>query len=383
MKTLRNLFLFLAIVTIAGCSKNDRTTSNTFYLVTQLGGDTLAIEKVELSGDSLLATAIVRSPKVRESVYGYRRSVGDGVLLRGITTDLLSEDVVGTQMAVRQGDSLHLSINGGDREKLVAAEKDILPFIDMVHWPFELMLRNGYKLAVGATRSQQLWSGTRTFAFEVTKISEDSMTLKHPTRGYMGVTVNENGGLVKLDASQTTRKLTVTRFEAIDFDGLKTRFIEQEQAGKGFGALSGRGMVDKVMGGIHFVIDYGTPSKRGRDIWGKLVPYGERWRTGANKATHFSVDKDIMLDNLPVPAGEYTLFSIPQESTCTLIVNKQTGQNGRSYDESQDLGRVEMTARVLDNPVEVFTIDVVERDGHSYLSLQWDQKAYEVAISSM
>ena len=87
-----------------------------------------------------------------------------------------------------------------------------------------------------------------------------------------------------------------------------------------------------------------------------------------------------MLGDLPVPAGEYTLFSIPGENSLTLIVNTQTGQNGRSYDESLDLGRVEMTAIELAEPVEVFSIDIIEKDGTAYLSLQWDDKAYEVEI---
>ena len=115
-------------------------------------------------------------------------------------------------------------------------------------------------------------------------------------------------------------------------------------------------------------VNYSAPSKRGRAIMGGLVPYGKLWRTGANAATKLTTTTDLMLGSLHVPAGAYTLFTIPGEKEWTLIVNKQTGQWGTNYDEKQDLGRVKMKVAPTKSPVEQFAIEVNDKA----LALQWE-----------
>ncbi len=128
--------------------------------------------------------------------------------------------------------------------------------------------------------------------------------------------------------------------------------------------------VQDTTNGKKITIDYSAPSKRGRAIFGTdaLVPYGQVWRTGANAATTLTTDADLMLGSLHVPAGKYTLYTIPGEKEWTLIVNKQTGQWGTKYDEKQDLGRVKMkVAAPLKTPVELFSIGIDKT-----LSFTWD-----------
>ena len=81
---------------------------------------------------------------------------------------------------------------------------------------------------------------------------------------------------------------------------------------------------------------------RDRKIFGELVPYGQVWRTGANAATSLKTDVDLTIGGASVPAGSYTLYSIPEEKKWKLIINKETGQWGTKYDEKQDLARVDM-----------------------------------------
>jgi hypothetical protein len=123
------------------------------------------------------------------------------------------------------------------------------------------------------------------------------------------------------------------------------------------------------------VVDYGRPSKRGRDIFGGLVPYGEVWRTGANQATHFVTDKPLMFGSLMVPAGTYTIYTLPGSTSWKLIINKQTGQWGTAYDQAQDLGRVDMKVEKLAAAVEQFTIKVVPNDKGGVVRLEWDTSA--------
>jgi hypothetical protein len=121
------------------------------------------------------------------------------------------------------------------------------------------------------------------------------------------------------------------------------------------------------------VIDYSAPSKRGRAIMGKLVPYAKVWRTGANAATTLKTEGDLMIGTVHVPAGTYTLFTIPGEKEWTLIINKQKGQWGTDYDESQDLGRTKMAVKKLAAPVETFKIAFVPvNPNQATLQLSWE-----------
>ena len=127
--------------------------------------------------------------------------------------------------------------------------------------------------------------------------------------------------------------------------------------------------------GKHVTVNYNAPSKRGRAIMGSLVPYGKVWRTGANAATTLTTTTDLMLGSLHVPAGKYSLYTIPGEKEWTLIVNKQTGQWGTNYDEKQDLGRVKMKVTRLDKPVEQFAIAVDKN-----LTLSWENTQASVPV---
>lgn len=123
-------------------------------------------------------------------------------------------------------------------------------------------------------------------------------------------------------------------------------------------------------------IDFGAPSVRGRKVFGGLVPYDKVWRFGANKATHLTVDKDIMIGNLAVPKGTYTLYAWPVEGGMKLIVNKQTGQWGTVYDEKQDLGRVDMNVGKTLALVETMSLTI---EGGK-LKFEWENVSATVAI---
>jgi hypothetical protein len=136
-----------------------------------------------------------------------------------------------------------------------------------------------------------------------------------------------------------------------------------------------------VVDGNRVSVTYGRPSMKGREIWGKLVPFGKVWRTGSDEATTLITQKPITIGDTTVPAGAYTLFTLPAaDGSMKLIINKQIGQWGigrGSYDEKQDLARVHMKKEMLDTPVEEFTIAVTQGE----LSLSWDKTKYSVSFA--
>jgi Protein of unknown function (DUF2911) len=128
-----------------------------------------------------------------------------------------------------------------------------------------------------------------------------------------------------------------------------------------------------TLNGKSVTIDYSAPSLRGRKMIGGMNPYGQVWRTGANAATTLKTAVDLKVGDLMVPAGTYTLYSVPSETTWKLIVNKQTGQWGTIYDEKQDLGRTDMqTGPAPSAPLETFAIKFENGSGaQTELHLMW------------
>jgi hypothetical protein len=146
-----------------------------------------------------------------------------------------------------------------------------------------------------------------------------------------------------------------------------------------------------VIDGTRVTIVYGRPytknprSGETRKIWGSLVPYGKVWRTGADEATLLVTQKPITIGDKEIPAGAYTLFTLPEENGAKLIINKQVGQWGigpGSYDESQDVARVDMTKKTLDTPVDQFTMAVQRNpSGGGLLTMKWENTEYSVPIT--
>jgi hypothetical protein len=129
--------------------------------------------------------------------------------------------------------------------------------------------------------------------------------------------------------------------------------------------------------------DYSSPRMKGRKIYGGLVPYGEVWRTGANKATTFVTSSAISVGGKAVPAGSYTIFTVPNPDEWTLIINKKTGEWGIPYKyESDELVRVDMKVSKLPSPVENFTIAYAKAGSGCTLQLDWDTTRASVDISA-
>jgi hypothetical protein len=103
-----------------------------------------------------------------------------------------------------------------------------------------------------------------------------------------------------------------------------------------------------------------------------VISYDRVWRTGANAATQFTTSAPIRLAGLRVPAGNYTLWTIPHVHGVDLIVNRQTGQWGTEYSRARDLGSAPMKSESLERPVEQFTISIEGRDARrGTLAMAW------------
>lgn len=155
--------------------------------------------------------------------------------------------------------------------------------------------------------------------------------------------------------------------------------------------LSPHETVSTVIDGDRVMVIYGRPYTKSprtglvRKIWGGLVPNGKVWRTGADEATLLITQKPLMFGSTTVPAGAYTLWTLPMEDgTAKLIINKQIGQWGEGktvYDEHDDVGRVDLKKEALDTPVNQFTIEIAKNDEGGVLKLSWENTQYSAPFT--
>ena len=130
-------------------------------------------------------------------------------------------------------------------------------------------------------------------------------------------------------------------------------------------------------------VTYSRPLKNGREVFGKLVPFGEVWRTGANEATEIKFYQDVDFGGKKVKAGSYSLFTIPGEKEWTVILNSDVDYWGAyKYNQKNDVVRVPATVGSLSEPLENFSIQFDKKgDKQGVLRLAWDTTVAEVPFS--
>ena len=136
-------------------------------------------------------------------------------------------------------------------------------------------------------------------------------------------------------------------------------------------------MVSGKINGATITINYGSPSVRAREIWGKLVPFNQVWRAGANDATTFETDKEVTVEGSKLPAGKYSFFIIPNDKECTVIFNTEAKQWGAyKYKEHEDQLRVTVKQKITKSKAEklVYAID------KNTVSLSWDNWIIPISV---
>ena len=127
-------------------------------------------------------------------------------------------------------------------------------------------------------------------------------------------------------------------------------------------------VAEGTIGDANIKIDYSSPAVKGRTVWGGIVPYGKIWRTGANEATTFETDKDITVEGKTLPAGRYSVFTIPSKEAWTIVFNSEADQWGSyRYNEENDVLRIQGKTSEADFTERLsFTVDA------SAVSILWE-----------
>lgn len=371
------LVLLPAAFLLGACEEPDARASfagsDEGAFVIRLGTDTVAVERFRLSPEGMEVLTVTRSPRTlhREAALSFDE---EGGLARyeTRTVDPADPDASPMQRTVLtfgpDGVRVGTGEEGEDEPEVVEGDPSMVPF-SLTHFSLaELAIRRA--LAEG-WEAARMWQGGPA-AMELRRVGPDHVALVTPQLGTWEARVDEEGRILEMEAGALGRD--VERVPGLDVDALARRFAEEDARGEGMGPLSPRDTLRTEVAGAAVTVDYSRPSARGRQVFGGLVPYGEIWRTGADRATHLTTDRPLHIGDETVPAGTYTLFTIPDPEQWTLIVNQETGQAGTAHDEEMDLLRVPMEVRRTDEHVERFTIAVEadEEDG-VLLRFVWEE----------
>jgi len=136
-----------------------------------------------------------------------------------------------------------------------------------------------------------------------------------------------------------------------------------------------------MLGDTYIKVVYSAPQRRGRQIFGDLVPFGEVWRTGANEATEITLTGDVKMGGKALKAGTYALFTIPNADKWTVIVNSVLGQWGSfEHDASRDVIRFDVPVTTTPEAYEAFTISFEEAGSGANLVMNWDKTRVSIPI---
>ena len=380
--------LFVALAATLPCSLAAQNTPPTGAFIVRLGTDTTAVERFTRSGNAYQVEQALRSPRTSFR-HTHLELAPSGeiatVFLMLHSIDQPSGPLLGsTQLTYGTSDSATVEQKRGDSAstRRVPVRKGAIPSLPQSFLAYELAA-----MRMRATKADSMMvtlvnpNGDPT-PVVVTRLGADSMTFRLPFLTYRAH-VDASGRITRL---YQPRGASVERVLDVDVNQVAKAWAALDASGRGMGPLSPRDSVTARVGDATISIRYARPGKRGRVIFGDIVPWDTVWRTGANDATVFTTDRDLEIGGRLVPAGSYSLFTIPARNGATLIINRETMRDGEplagtDYDPTQDFARIVMTSKPLTTPVERLTIEIApSQRGESVLRIAWDRREMTVPV---
>ncbi|MBL0938490.1 MAG: DUF2911 domain-containing protein [Gemmatimonadaceae bacterium] len=378
---MRLLLAPLTALVLAAPLATDTLSAQPSSIVYRLGKDTSAIEQFTRSATALNGDMVQRAgPAIAR--YRYTIALGKDGRPTAATLNRLNQD--GTAAPAPNTWRFTLTADSIVRETVFADSTQRRAFPakgGYVNWPTYIYAPTEL-LAMARAKKQPVDSlpavgsaGNLGFT-GLTALANDSTRMRGGAYA-MVLRHDAQQRLISVDGSGTTNKLTATRGGAIDFDAVA-------KAMKPTGVLSLREDARAAFGpGGMVIVDYGRPQVRERSVWGGvLVPFDSVWRMGANDATHLFTTRPLVMGDLAIAPGMYTLWVQHTRNGTFLIVNKQTGQWGTGYTAGQDLGKVAMTLSDAPGFTETMTITVKAQGAtRGAIDLAWGDKVASVPFT--
>jgi len=373
----------LSTLLIAALAVPALLSAQTGQFLVRLGRDTLAIEQYTRTADRLEAEQVIRSPRTVHRIY--TATFGRGGAVQRF--ELITHNVTGgpgplerRATASFSGDTAVMTVPRGESTATmrVKTTPGTVPFVDQGWGLVEEVARRARNAGSGRYAIAMVRLGaTEPLDVTATPQGPDSMTIVLGELGPMHARVDGHGTLLGVSGIGSNMQVTVERVQGLDFAALGKSF-----AARSLGTLSPPDSVRASLGGAALSVRYSRPSVRGRVIFGNVVPWDKVWRTGANAATVLETSADLTVAGTAVPAGKYSLWTIPSPARWMLIINKNTGQWGTEYDPQYDLARLDMKVEPLRQPVEQFTIAIEPTGTGGVLKLEGEKMRASIPLSA-
>ena len=383
----------LPLLFLACSSATPATPPERYSFVATLGNDTVSVERIARSPTRLVTDGVDRWPFVRRRHTEFDLAA-DGTI-RHMVMDVRTPNAQSPRERGRRvtadfsRDRVTISVrdSSGVRDTSFSTGGAItVPHVSMMYSVIELEIAAALRqaaatgLAPGDSVLFRQFYPDRDVGPSFTlhrgyvhPLAGGKVELRHDWLAGTGdVTVDSSGRMLTYSGKRTTYQVAVVRTTTLpDVESIGDRLAAAERR-TGPQQLSVRDTARAAIGAATFSVDYGRPLARGRTLLGNVINYDRIWRTGANAATQFTTSAPITLAGLSVPAGKYTLWTVPHVNGVDLIVNRQTGQWGTEYGRAHDLGTAAMKSDSVDPPVEKFTIAIEPSDArHGTLVMAW------------
>lgn len=348
--------------------------------VVRLGRDTTAVERFTRTATLLEGEIVVRAP--RTGLRRYRVDFGPtGAMTRAEVTVLRADNPAAppTQRVVATftRDSVVVETRRDTAVmRRLAVPAGASPVIagPAASWvAFELLVaRLRRERADSLAVPVYVIGAAAAGSWRVGRLGRDSVWL-YDGNDTFHARVDRNGRIHGAIPLSGTQQFTVERVASADIAALAQAFAARDQLGQPLGQLSTRDTVRATVAGASLWVDYGRPAKRGRVIFGStIVPWNQVWRTGANAATQLRTDRALEIQGVAIPAGTYTLWTIPSPGGWKLLFNRETGQWGTSHDPARDIAQLDLRVTTLPSVVERFTIGIAPEGAGGIMHLDWD-----------
>ncbi|HSI76975.1 MAG TPA: DUF2911 domain-containing protein [Lunatimonas sp.] len=225
--------------------------------------------------------------------------------------------------------------------------------------------------------SQHLW-WEKPRKYTLQRQNHQTMKAGSTLMGYLTLHLNEQGKLESIDGIGSSLNFIGSVVPHFNMDSVINTYAERVKMHGNIGPIILRDTLNTVINNVVFEIKYRRPSVRGRIIFGSVVPYNKIWRTGANQATTLQIDRPVYFGDQELPAGTYSIFTLPKEEGWTLIFNKEVGIWGTDYNAEHDVLRVPMKVENIEESVELMTIEIKPFDKGGVFQIIWDKKKASV-----
>lgn len=368
--------------------------------VVRLGGDTIAMETYSRTATELKGELVTRNPISLHRIYTVTYGPNGVARFQLVTHNIGGAPNVPLETqstADFTADSIieDVARPTGRGTIRLAGSPNALPYLFLAAG----LLEDGIRMARSRGVDSLVLAGVQFGAAGIIPVSlrivgKDSVRFMLDGNGPFLGTIDATGRLTHLSGRETTDKFEWERVPSVDLGASAHGFASRPIA-----QLSPRDTVRGNVGGVDISVDYGRPLMRGRKVFGGIVPWGQVWRTGANAATRLTTTAPLVIGGQSVPAGTYTIFTLPTPTGWKLLINKQTlapcrGDgcrrprgllSGTDYAADSDLVRLDMRVTHLTNPVEQFTITLTQETtmtngGGGLLTLAWENTAASIDL---